>query len=838
MNFYTNAFQLGNHIFVRGIENGRRFKNKVEYSPYLFISSKKKESEYKTLSGKPVDKMSFGNITDAKEFLKTYENISGMDIYGLESFLYTYLNDTYPEEIVYDKNKINIGSLDIEVESDSGFPDADKADKKVTAITISMKGKFYVLGYGDFTTEDPNVIYLKCKSEEQLLGRFLDIWQKLDLDVVTGWNVEFFDIPYLVNRMDKILGRDQTKRMSPWNMIHDYKVKGQFAKDSQGYTLRGICVLDYLQLYKKYSYTNQESYRLDHICSIEIGEGKNDYSNYDNLFDLYKRDHQKFIEYNIKDVELIDKLDAKLNFIDQALTISYDAKITLNDVFSPVKTWDVIIHNYLLANKVVIPQSKFSKKSEQFAGAYVKEPKPGLYNWVTSFDITSLYPSLIVQYNISPETYSGKLKYNFNVDQLLKGAFGDDEIQEMIQQDNYAITANSCLWDRGVKGAFPALVEKMMIERKLYKNKMLDAQKEYQKNPSIKLFNEIARCNNMQMARKILLNSLYGALGNQYFRYYSIEFAEAITLTGQFVIRWIETNLNDYLNKTLKTVNQDYVIAVDTDSNYLNLGPLVSKLISDSNQQQNIEKLVDIVDKICSTKLEPYIDSCFDDLSKHTNAYTNFMKMKRESIANKGIWTAKKRYILNVYDNEGVRYTEPKLKMMGIEAVKSSTPASCREKIKEALKLIMKTDEATLQKFIQDFRVDFRELEFEQIAFPRGCRGLNEYSNKTDIYKKGTPIHVRGALLYNHLLSSHNLTSRYPLIQEGEKVKFCYMKTPNPIRENIIAVPSVLPKEFALNKYIDYDMQFEKAFLDPLSNILNVIGWSPEKLSTLEGFFS
>jgi len=214
------------------------------------------------------------------------------------------------------------------------------------------------------------------------------------------------------------------------------------------------------------------------------------------------------------------------------------------------------------------------------------------------------------------------------------------------------------------------------------------------------------------------------------------------------------------------------------------------------------------------------------------------MKMKRESIANKGIWTAKKRYILNVYDNEGVRYTEPKLKMMGIEAVKSSTPASCREKIKEALKLIMKTDEATLQKFIQDFRVDFRELEFEQIAFPRGCRGLNEYSNKTDIYKKGTPIHVRGALLYNHLLASHNLTSRYPLIQEGEKVKFCYMKTPNPIRENIIAVPSVLPKEFALNKYIDYDMQFEKAFLDPLSNILNVIGWSPEKLSTLEGFFS
>jgi len=836
MNFYKNVFQLGNHIFVRGIENNKNVKYKVEYSPYLFVQSKKPSAEYMTLAGKPADKIAFSNINEAKEFLKSYKDVSGMEIHGLDSFLYAYINDMWSGEIIYDRDLINVGLIDIEVESDSGFPNIEKADKAITAISLKVSDKIFTFGCGEFINNDSNIQYIKCRDEKVLLEKFIDAWRALNLDVISGWNVEFFDIPYLINRIMRILGEERAKMLSPWGMIHEGKVKNN-GKEQQTYNIRGICILDYLQLYKKYTYTNQESYKLDHICSIEIGEGKTDYSDYDNLFDLYKKDFQKFIEYNIKDVNLVDRLDKKLNFIDQALTIAYDAKITFDDVFSPVKTWEVIIHNYLLEQKIVVPPKKNTEKSMQFAGAYVKDPLIGLHNWVVSFDINSLYPSLIVQYNISPETYSGKIKYDFSIDQLLNGAFGDDEIQNILKNQNVAITANSCLWNKDKKGVMPALVEKMMIERKLFKTKMLEAQKEYQTNKTKQLFNDIARYNNMQMARKILLNSLYGALGNQYFRYFSIEFAEAITLTGQFVIRWIEGNLNEYLNKTIKTKNADYIIAVDTDSNYLNLGPLVSHLIPDAYKQENIEKLVGVVDKICENKIEPYIDSCFDDLAQHTNAYINFMKMKRESIANKGIWTAKKRYILNVYDNEGIRYTEPKLKMMGIEAVKSSTPSSCRENIKKALKLIMETDEETLQAFIQNFKQDFKTLAFEDISFPRGCRGLSEYGNKTDIYKKGTPIHVRGALIYNHLLKSHNLTHKYPLIQEGEKVKFCYMKTPNPIKENIIAVPSVLPKEFALDKYIDYDTQFIKSFLDPLGSILEVIGWSPEKLSTLEDFF-
>jgi len=833
MNFYTHALQRGNNIYLRGIENGKRFKIKVPYKPYLFIPGKPKtESKYRTLAGHPVDRIDFGNIYEAKDFLKRYEGVSNMEIYGLDKFLYTHLNDAYNDEIVYDKELINICNIDIEVESDSGFPSIRDADKAVTAITMKVGKNIFVFGCGDYVTSKENVHYAKCKNEAAMLLKFLDVWQHLDIDVITGWNVEFFDIPYLVNRITKVHDETFAKKLSPWGMLDERKIEIN-GKEQQSYTPVGISVLDYLQLYKKYTYSNQESYRLDHICSVELGEGKVNYSEFDSLFALYKENYQKFMDYNVNDVLLVEKLDEKMNFLDQAFTIAYDAKTNFEDVFTSVRLWDVIIHNYLINQSIVIPQFKHTAKYSQFAGAFVKDPQVGLHNWVASFDVTSLYPSLIVQYNISPETYMGKIRQNFSIDQLLGGAFGDDEIQEQLKDLNCALTANSCLWSKEKKGAFPSLVEKMMEDRKLYKNKMLAAKKEYEKNPSKQLSNDIARYTNMQMARKIQLNSLYGTLGNQWSRWFQIEFAEAITLSGQFVIRWIENNLNEYLNKLLKTNKKDYVIAVDTDSNYLNLGGLVEKFLKDKTPNE----IVNALDKMCKDKLEPYIDSCFADLGNHTNAYTNFMKMKRESIANKGIWTAKKRYILNVYDNEGVRYAEPKLKMNGIEAVKSSTPASCREKIKQALKLIMETDEETLQQFVMKFRQEFQRMPFEEIAFPRGCRGMSEYRSKDDIYKKGTPIHVRGALLYNSLLNKHNLTSKYPVIQEGEKVKFCYMKVPNPLKENVLAVSTALPKQFGLAQYIDYETQFEKAFLDPMRIILNVIHWTPEKLATLEGFF-
>jgi DNA polymerase elongation subunit (family B) len=384
------------------------------------------------------------------------------------------------------------------------------------------------------------------------------------------------------------------------------------------------------------------------------------------------------------------------------------------------------------------------------------------------------------------------------------------------------------------------MMQRMYDDRSLYKKKMIEAQKTYEKETDKErkreITNQISKYKNLQLAKKVQLNSAYGALGNQYFRFFDIRQAEAITLSGQLAIRWIEMKLNGYLNKLLKTEGNDYVIASDTDSVYVNLGPLVN-MVYGSKSETKIETIVNFIDKSCTEKLEPFIDKAYQELADYMNAFDQKMQMKREVIANKGIWTAKKRYILNVYDSEGVRFTEPKLKMMGIEAVKSSTPMSCRDKIKESLKIVMNGNEKDFQSFVEAFKQEFKTLSFEDIAFPRGVSDLSKYMSSTELYSKGTPMHVRGAIMFNSFLKKYKLTKKYQLIQDGDKTKFCYMKVPNPVQENVFSILTVLPKEFGVEKYIDYDTQFDKAYLEPLKTIVNTIGWRTERVSSLESFF-
>ena len=346
---------------------------------------------------------------------------------------------------------------------------------------------------------------------------------------------------------------------------------------------------------------------------------------------------------------------------------------------------------------------------------------------------------------------------------------------------------------------------------------------------------DITKYNNFQMAKKIALNSAYGAVGNQYFRYYKLANAEAITLSGQVSIRWIEDRLNTYLNKLLSTEKVDYVVASDTDSVYINFGPLVDKFFS--NKIDDKAKIVSILDQVCQDKLEPFISKSYEELASYVNAYDQKMEMKRENIADRGIWTAKKRYILNVWDSEGVRYEDPKLKIMGIEAVKSSTPAPCRTMIKDALKLMMSGTEEEVIDFIDNSRSFFKKLPPEDIAFPRTVNNVDKYKAHTTIYAKGTPIHARGALLFNYYIKEKKLDNKYSLINNGEKIKFCYLKKANPIRENVISFISDFPTELGLDKYIDYELQFQKAFLEPVKVILDAIGWNVEKTVNLELFF-
>jgi len=825
LDFYTTVFARGDKVYVRGFDKGMRVTDVVTYSPYMFIP--KPDGEYRTLNGRPVAKLDFDSISDARDFVNRYEGVSNMEIFGLDQFLYLYIFDTFKGEINYDPKLLNVVTLDIEVggEDIAEFPDIDTANQPITAITIKLRNKIACFGVKDFTPKSDNVYYLKCKDEYDLLQKFLQVWESKDWcpDIVTGWNVEFFDIPYLVQRIINLFGEKDAKRMSPWRMIEERRIEIR-SKANKTYELRGIATLDYFQLYKKFTFGNQESYRLDFIANIELGENKVDYSEYGSLNDLYKKNFQLYMEYNIHDVLLVDKLDDKLKFIEQVMALAYDAKVNLADTMTTVRPWDIIIHNYLLDQKIVIPQNKKSNLNFSLVGGYVKEPKIGLSRWVVSFDLNSLYPHLIMQYNISPETYMGKKRDFPELEDLLEGN------AEAAEQLDIAVAANGCMYSKDKQGFLPALMERMYNDRTKYKKLMLEAKQRYENNPNIEDEKLIARYHNMQMARKIQLNSAYGALGNQYFRWFSFDLAESITMSGQLSIRWIERKMNQYMNKMCKTEGKDYVIASDTDSIYVTF----DKLIPEGSDELEAVKLID---QFCEKHVQVYIDKCYDELAGYMNAYQQKMKMKRETIANKGIWKAKKMYILNAWNVEGVQYIEPKLKLQGIEAVRSSTPRACRENIKKALSIIMNGTESELRTFIDNVREDFMTLPFEDIAFPRGVKDLNKYIDRAEIYKKATPIQVKGSLIFNHLLKKHNVKDVQP-ITNGDKIKFAYLKTPNPIHQTVIATPDVLPAEFNLDKYVDRELQFEKSFMEPLRSITQVIGWKTEQVATLEDFFS
>ena len=821
---------IGDKFLVRGYDNGEYFQIRDDYQPTLFVSSNK-ETQYKTLDGQYVAKVKPGTVRETKEFIRQYEFVDNFQVFGNERFIYQYISDKYPQdEVKFDISKIRLYTMDIETKSENGFPDVESADQEMLLISMQNYNTKEIItwGQGPFKLKQGNHYYKQFNNEFDLLNDFISWWMKNTPDIVTGWNIQMFDIPYLAKRLYRVLGDKVARRLSPWGLCSpkELYIKG---RRHIVYDIGGITQLDYLDLYKKFTYTNRESYRLDYIAQVELGQKKLDHSEYDTFKDFYTNGWQKFVEYNIIDVELVDRLEDKMKLIELALTMAYDAKVNYNDVFYQVRMWDNIIYNYLKKRNIVIPPKLSEQKDEKYAGAYVKEPKPGKYDWVVSFDLNSLYPHLIMQYNISPETLRDERHPTVSVKDIL-----EKNLTFEMHKDN-SVCANGAMYRKDKRGFLPELMEKMYNERVIFKKRMLEAKQEYEKNPTDNLVKEIARCNNIQMAKKISLNSAYGAIGNQYFRYYQLANAEAITLSGQVSIRWIENKMNDFLNKILKTEGKDYVIASDTDSIYLHLGPLVDVIYKD--KEKDSESIVSFIDTICEKTLEPFIDQSYKELAEYVNAYDQKMFMKRENIADRGIWTAKKRYILNVWNSEGVQYHEPKLKMMGIEAVKSSTPAPCREMIKDALKLMMNGTEDDVIQFIENSRKKFRRLPPEEIAFPRSVSDVNKYKSSNMIYIKGTPIHVRGALLFNYYIKKHNLTNKYSLIGNGEKIKFCYLKKPNKLHENVISFIQDFPKELGIDKYVDHDLQFDKSFLEPLRIILDSIGWKVERTANLESFF-
>ena len=820
--FYTNIQVIGDEMLVRAIMDGKRENYREEFYPTLFCPTKN-QTKFKTLAGKSIDKIRPGTITDCRKEISKWKKSYNIDLYGSTDWVCQYIGKEF-DKCEYDLTKVRVMNIDIECGSESGFPTVRDAKEELVAITFkdSETDKYVTLGCGNYVNTRDDVFYVKCTDEVSLIRKFTEIYKSIEPDVITGWNTKWFDLPYLIRRINNVLGSSASKFLSPWGLVKE-KVDKWMGREHIVYHISGVSQLDYFLLYKKFTYTNQERYTLEHIADVELGEGKLSYKEYGNLHNLYKEDYQKFIDYNLKDVELVDKLDDKLKLINLICTMAYDAGTNYEDVLGQTRFWDAFIYHHLRRKNIVIPPKKqVEKKEREYEGAYVKDPLVGLHDWVVSFDLNSLYPHLIMQYNISPETFlNDRPRFFVDVDELMKGK------TPLPEQTDACMAGNGYFFSTKEKGFLPELMEEMYNDRVKYKDLMFNAIKSGDTA-------NVAQYNTIQMAKKISLNSAYGAIGSEYFRYYDLRQAEAITKSGQLAIRWIERKMNEYLNKILNTDGKDYVIASDTDSIYVTMGDLVEKVMGESPK----EKIVDFIDKICSEKIEPFIDKCYDELAEYMNSYRQKMIMKREVIAEKGIWTSKKRYVLNVWDNEGVRNDEPKIKIMGIEAVRSSTPQSCRDKILESMKIILNGTESELIDYVEDFKKSFKSLPAEEISFPRTVNGLTKYFDPVLGYIKGTPIQVKGSLIYNRILNDKQLSRNYESIKEGEKIKYTYLKEPNPTRDKVIAFVNTLPEEFGLDKYIDYDLQFEKSYIDPIKTVTDVIGWNHERVTTLEIFFA
>ena len=877
---YTSCMRWGNHLLARGYDDvtGERYHSKIDFKPSLYIETDT-TSPYSSIDGKTLQHISGMDMKRAKEFVQLQPVGS---VYGMDRFEYQYT--AMNTMAVFDKFRVMY--LDIETECEGGFPDIEQADQEINLITMMVGEKKITIGttkHGTMKRDPENINheFYNCKTEDELISRFIEEWKRLDPDVVTGWNVNLFDLPYLYNRIEHRRGTKVAKKMSPWEVVQKRNVRIN-GRDQVSYIFYGINILDYLDLYKKYTYVQQPTYKLDYIASVELGTNKLSYDEHDSMHSFYKKDWEKFVVYNIKDVELVAQLEDKMQLIQLAIMSASDAHANPHDVFSQVRMWDLLIYNHLKDEdkfsvaRVDPPQGVM----DQYAGAFVKEPVPGLYDWVVTFDVSSMYPNAIRYLNISPETVvdntadrSMSIAYALDNDAEtnIKMFIEDIETAKKIGKDagdaNVCVSPTGDMFDKTVVGFLPDMMADLFTHRSTCKrmsttsqtkadNAMVQIERrgldestfivpvdgyvgtgdsgawdDWSDGKLVEYYRfhkqRAKQYDIQQMAMKIALNSCYGSLGNQYSRYYDLRLATSITMMGQLSIRFVADRLNKKLNKVFGTEGQDYVAYIDTDSVHLKLETAVEQVVPDGTEQEKIKFL-----QKTGAGIGRIIKDAFTELGQYTNNMTDSMNMECEAISRKALWTGKKRYVLNVVADEDRVYPHAKNKIMGLEIKRSSTPDAVKPYIERSIELILAGDIHEFRKYINECKNEFYTLAPEDIAFPRGVSSISKFIQGRG-YSKGTPIAVRAAILYNNLIEEKMVTDKYSHMTDGSKIKFLYLTMPNPIHENVIGFNNSLPKEFELDKYVDYDLQFNKTFIEPVEGLLKYIGWTIEEKITL-----
>ncbi len=844
--FYTHFHQTNRAVFVRYVnKEGKRVSEwRNDCKPTLYIKSNK-PTKYKSLYDDPIAPVKFDSIAEAREFIKQYEDVDGFSIFGNQYFSYDYIDNMFKGDIEFDEKQILTYIIDIETEIDGKFPNKDAAIEPINVLTIfDIKNeKITTWTYKPVVKKEINhgfpVEYRTFSNEYRMLEDFIG-WFSCDYpDVLTGWHTAGFDIPFLINRIKRIMGEEFANKLSPVGRIREFqnKINGETE-----FEIIGIQHLDYLRLYK-YFIPGERDFSLNAVSEELLGEKKLE-NPFDSFAEFYQKDWDRFVDYNIKDTILVYRLDKKLKLLNLNYTLTYLAKVNYSDTLGKTRAWDVYIQNNLKKNNIFVNVDKNSYNTDSdepngIMGGFVLEPRAGKYKWIVSFDANSLYPSIIRSLNISPETF---LKYDDVPDELIQ-FYGRNmiedllnnkvDITELLKKHNLSMSANGYFYRNDKQGIIPHLVEKvynLRVEKKNEMKKFLKLeQEETDKKKKKEYEDKAASLDAMQNAAKIFINSVYGAMACSYFRFFNERLAESVTATGQYFVRYTAKKTSIYIDSL--SGKNDSLVYIDTDSNMFSLESLIEKYNKGNITDKS--KMVELIDQICKKKISPKIDECCNDVAISLNSFENSFAVKREKICESGIWIAKKRYALMILDNEGLRLKEPKFYVTGLEIKRSSTPKLVKDALEKCIKIVLSGTESELKNYTSEFKKKFMEESLENISIPCGVNGLSKYNGKD----KGVPQHVKAAILYNRMINERGISGKYAPITEGGKMKRLYLKIPNPCKSDVIGYNTKLPVEFGLHDYVDRNIMFEKTFIVPLERVTNAVGWNYKNFSNIESLF-